>query len=654
MLYNLLKLIFPDDTFPVNLKLVPLAPLAPVNNKFAIVVLVADKLPVVIPPVALTLTALVVVNVNELPDAVVKRIFVVVTFVNDARPVDTLVVITFAAVIPVFNLKTGAVIAVVVIFANVAVVVVTLLLETFVTIALGAVIAPLNITLDPDPFVNTTLGIVAFVINVVPVEISEFTNTVVPLTLPFIFVLSGLMVVIIILPTVALFARISPARLILEAFADNTPVTDPLSNTLLPDTFIDVTESILPDVAYMFTTFVFMSTVDVPNTIALVMFTESREIPVNMTLVNVAFVVAILALETLVLAYTVPILEVDICIVDVVAELNAKFALDKLVITKLFVDTPVAFIEDVVTLVPKRFTAVPFVNTAFVALIVPVDMLVDASTVPVVRPVVSPNVVPLAVVKVALLTLLFVVITFAVVADVAEIESARTELVARNEPLTSNVLTGTVVLIPTFPPVVKIDPRVFELPTTDNAPDICTVDAVTFVSTTFVAVTDATETVPAAKFPDIEIDPPVIVVPLTIVDDNVLTVADDTCTDPAVNAFVNTADDPVTFVNTLFVAVNAVEATFAVDTLVDASNVPVVTPVLKTNVDPDTFVAIAFVTVALDDNSDPVDTLDAARVGALTAPLTLRVALDADVNTPVPVEAYNAFADAVLTFVASK
>jgi hypothetical protein len=58
-----------------------------------------------------------------------------------------------------------------------------------------------------------------------------------------------------------------------------------------------------------------------------------------------------------------------------------------------------------------------------------------------------------------------------------------------------------------------------------------------------------------------------------------------------------------------------------------------------------------FCIVAFVDNSDPVDTLAAITVGAFTIPLTAKVALDMDVNTPVPVDTFGVLIDTVFTFV---
>ena len=117
---------------------------------------------------------------------------------------------------------------------------------------------------------------------------------------------------------------------------------------------------------------------------------------------------------------------------------KTMFAPDAFVTATFAVETDVvANNEGVVTVLPITFAAVPFVNTAFATLSVPVDTPVDASTVPDVRPVESANVVPLADVNVTLLTVALVMVTLDVVIVVAEIASAIREDVARNDPVTS-------------------------------------------------------------------------------------------------------------------------------------------------------------------------------------------------------------------------
>jgi hypothetical protein len=208
---------------------------------------------------------------------------------------------------------------------------------------------------------------------------------------------------------------------------------------------------------------------------------------------------------------------------------KTTFVLDTFVAATFAVETDVITNNvGVITLVDTFALelTVAVVNTAFVAFAIPVDTLVDASTVPLVSPVDSITDEPLADVATRLFVVKDVVKAFAVVIDDDITVGTLMDVVARNDPLTSNVYAGTDVLIPTFPPVVNTDPTVLELPTADKVLETIALDAVIFVSTTLVDEMETTESVPVAKFPEIESVPPVIVDAVTTVDDNVLIVAD--------------------------------------------------------------------------------------------------------------------------------
>ena len=83
-------------------------------------------------------------------------------------------------------------------------------------------------------------------------------------------------------------------------------------------------------------------------------------------------------------------------------------------------------------------------------------------------------------------------------------------------PVTSNVNAGTVVLIPTFPPVVNILPIVLLFPVADNKVLAKTIPPDIFISTKLATVRLVTVKVPATfKFPERCAFPPLIVVALS-------------------------------------------------------------------------------------------------------------------------------------------
>jgi hypothetical protein len=154
-------------------------------------------------------------------------------------------------------------------------------------------------------------------------------------------------------------------------------------------------------------------------------------------------------------------------------------------------------------------------------------------------------------------------------------------------PLTDNASLGLVVLIPTFPLVVKIVPTVLLFPVAAKAVVILAIPAVIFVSTKFVDVIFTTVRVPPTfKFPDKLKFAPVIVVAESKLDE---TVPNEPIVEyrEAVDIFVATK-----FVIVLFVPCIDPELI-----LVVANKVPVVRPVDRFNVLELTFVETAFVIV---------------------------------------------------------
>ena len=131
-------------------------------------------------------------------------------------------------------------------------------------------------------------------------------------------------------------------------------------------------------------------------------------------------------------------------------------------------------------------------------------------------------------VNTALVTVIFVA---AKLADETNEDATKDEVVTPEEkravPDTSSVNPGAVVPIPTFPPVVKIDPIVLLLPIAANVLEIFIEPAETLVSIRLVVVTLTVVMVPPTiKLPERLILPPVNVVPEMSVDVSVVNVPD--------------------------------------------------------------------------------------------------------------------------------
>lgn len=198
--------------------------------------------------------------------------------------------------------------------------------------------------------------------------------------------------------------------------------------------------------------------------------------------------------------------------------------------------------------------------TPLVAVRVPVDTLVDARTVPTV---IEPTL------RVPALT--FVAVRVPNVAELAAMVPADTLVFAvkvpvvspvenRAVPVTSRRYCGAVVLIPTFPPVVKMLPIVWLLPLAVSVVSMNIDPADTYVSSKFVVVTFTVVRVPATtKLPDKLTLPPVNVVAETTVEVTVEKVPTVALSVPAVTPDVATMFEEVTLVAVKFATV-AVEA----------------------------------------------------------------------------------------------
>lgn len=222
-------------------------------------------------------------------------------------------------------------------------------------------------------------------------------------------------------------------------------------------------------------------------------------------------------------------LNVSVIFNDVLVKLTLEiFVADKIPVEILVVANNVPVVKPVVKLIDG---IVILVNRALekvilFAAILAVVILLVANNVPVVNPLLNTMDDPVALVNNIFELVRLTVVTFALVI-----------LVKLPLPFTSNVYAGAVVPIPTFPPVVKIDPTVLLFPTalklvpTNNDP------ADMFVSTKLVVVILTTVRVPPIfKLPDKLTDPPDIVVALINELDTVVNDPSVEYTDPDVKA----------------------------------------------------------------------------------------------------------------------
>jgi hypothetical protein len=231
--------------------------------------------------------------------------------------------------------------------------------------------------------------------------------------------------------------------------------------------------------------------------------------------------------DVILVAIILDVLKVPVIFNDVLVKLTAEILVaDKIPVEILVVANnvpvvkpPVKLIDVELILVNRALEIVILFAAIFAAVILPV-----ANKVPVVNPPLNIIEAPLALVNNTLLLVRFTVETFALV-----------KLVKLPLPFTSNVYAGAVVPIPTFPPVVKIDPIVLLFPIALKLVPTNTDPADIFVSTKLVVVILTTVRVPPIfRLPDKLIEPPDIVVALINELDTVLNDPSVEYTDPDV------------------------------------------------------------------------------------------------------------------------